>query len=159
MTYTLAKFVRDAKAGMSLELIERFGKTGDEILERLRGERKITKVSTYKMELINAQGQTSYLCFNSAKLVEYDGEYLTVYDPIRRELTSDEQHVLDKINSIKDFSCKFEYIKSSPCHWISPYGSKQIKGKTFIPHENKVIDRSMRGKRSLKYRVIKLANS
>lgn len=153
--YTLTQFVRDAKVGMSLELVERFGKTGDDILERLRGARRITKVSTYKMELMNTQGQTSYLCFNSAKLVEYDGEYLTVYEPIRRELTPDEQRVLDKINSIDAYYLKNEYAKNSSCPWMNPYTDKMIKGKRFVQHENKVIDHSMRGDKILKYRVVK----
>lgn len=154
IVYTLAKFVRDAKAGMSLELIWRYGKTGDDIDDRLRGVRKVTRVSRYKMDMMNTQGQESFLDFGSAKLVEYDGEYLTVYNPISRELTEDEQHVLDKINSTDMFFLKKEYARNSSCPWIDPYGSKIIKGKRYISHENKVLDWSMRGEMILKYRIM-----
>ena len=154
IVYTLAKFVRDAKAGMSLELIWRYGKTGDDIDERLRGVRRVTRVSRYKMDMMNTQGQESFLDFGSAKLVEYDGEYLTVYNPISRELTEDEQHVLDKINSTDMFFLKKEYARNSSCPWIDPYGSKIIKGKRYISHENKVLDWSMRGEMILKYRIM-----
>ncbi|NBK77340.1 hypothetical protein D5272_01725 [bacterium D16-76] len=157
IVYTLAKFVRDAKAGMSLELIWRYGKTGDDIDERLRGVREVTRVSSYKMEMTNAQGQESFLHFGSAKLVEYDDEYLTVYNPIRRELTEDERRVLDKIDSTDMFFLKKEYARKSSCPWIDPYGNKTIKGKRYISYENKVLDYSMRGEMILKYRIIQVS--
>lgn len=153
--YTLAKFVRDAQEGMSLEIIERFGKTGDEIPERLRGVRKIIHINTYKMELMNAQSEVSSMWFESAKLVEYDGETLTIYNPIRRELTPEEQRILDKINAKETYFQKVECARNSSCPWINPFGNKVIKGKKYLSWENKVLDRSVRGEMILKYRVIK----
>ena len=51
---TLADLKRDTKnKNMSLELIERFGKTGNEIPERLRGTRHISKTQTNGIYLMN----------------------------------------------------------------------------------------------------------
>ena len=80
---TLAEFKRDAATGkMSLELVERFGST--DIIERLQGIRKISKVRTAAVILVNQNGAESELRFDSAKLVDYDGESLTIYNPGKR---------------------------------------------------------------------------
>jgi hypothetical protein len=46
---TLADFKRDAASGkIKLEMVERYGKTGEEIPERYRGIRTIQSVNTVK---------------------------------------------------------------------------------------------------------------
>ena len=77
--FTLAQFKRDAASGkIKLELVERFGKTCDEIPERCRGVRTVQKVNTVGITLVTAEGLTSELRFESAKLFEYDGKSLII---------------------------------------------------------------------------------
>ena len=75
----LADLKRDAASGkIKLELVERYGKTGEEIPERIRGIRTVSKINTVAIFLANADGVESELRFDSAKLVEYDGKSLTI---------------------------------------------------------------------------------
>jgi len=70
---SLSSLKRDAASGkISLELVVRFGKTDEEIPEKMRGIRKISKVNTVGIYLINEHGEESELHFKSAKLVEYE---------------------------------------------------------------------------------------
>lgn len=51
---TLADFKRDAASGkIKLEMVERYGKTGEEIPERCRGIRTIQSVNTVEMRRNN----------------------------------------------------------------------------------------------------------
>ena len=51
---TVAELKRDANGGkMSLEMIEWYGKTGDEIRETLRGIRKVLRANTVAIILLN----------------------------------------------------------------------------------------------------------
>lgn len=76
---TLADFKRDVASGkIKLEMVERFGKTGEEIPERCRGIRAIQSVNTVEIMLETADGLTSSLDFPPAKLIEYDGKSLTI---------------------------------------------------------------------------------
>lgn len=160
---TLADLKRDAKnKNMSLELVERFGKTGDEIPERLRGIRHISKTQTNAIYLINDKGEESWLSFDSAKLVEYDTDSLIIYSPAERDLTDEEKSVRDEWirkqdeyyaqNPYGDFFWAGQLVyKNSPCPWMS--GNKFIKGKYYQPHNNTVLDRSIKGEPILKYKV------
>ena len=66
---TVAELKRDANGGkMSLEMIEWYGKTGDEIKETLRGIRKVLRANTVAIILLNRDGNESEMRLNSAKL-------------------------------------------------------------------------------------------
>lgn len=68
---TLADLKRDAASGkIAFELIERYGKTGNELPERLRGIRLVQSV---------------------ASLIEYTEDTLTVYSAGERSLTDEER--------------------------------------------------------------------
>lgn len=59
---TLAELKRNANSGkMKLELIERYGETGDDIIERLRGIRKVLRANTVGLILENLDGAESEL--------------------------------------------------------------------------------------------------
>ena len=59
---TLAELKREAKAGkIKFEMIERFGKTGEEIPEYCRGIREVARVNTVAIILVTADGKESEL--------------------------------------------------------------------------------------------------
>lgn len=161
MRYSLSQLKRDAAAGkIKFEMIERYGKTGDEIPERLRGIRSVARVNTVGIMLVTEDGTESELRFDTAKLTEYDGKTLTIYDPAERELTFEEREVLESAQKLQDeYEKKYPYgdggfwkvkhfISKSPCPWMD--GNKTIKGKRYN-YNGKVIDYSIRGKAILKY--------
>lgn len=161
MKYTLSRLKRDAAAGkIQFEMIERYGKTGDEIPERLRGIRSVARVNTVAIMLVTEDGIESELRFDTAKLTEYDGKTLTIYDPAERKLTFEEREVLESAQKLQNeyekkypygdggFWKKKHFISKSPCPWMD--GNKTIKGKRYN-YNGKVIDYSIRGKAILKY--------
>ena len=161
---TLADFKRDAASGnIALELYERYGKS--DIPEVLSGVRKISKVNTVGVRLINAAGKESSLDVDRASLVEYDGETLTIYEPGYRQPTEEEQAVLDgwkkfaeeyeKKNPYGNIYWKFvDYFAKSPCPWMRGY--ETIQGKKYVSHLGKVMDKSIKGNAILKYHIIRL---
>lgn len=166
---TLADLKRDADSRkIRLELIERFGKCGDDIPSRLRGIRNISKTNTVGMYLTTAEGSESLLHYPAAGLVEYDGKTLTIYRAGEREFTDKEKRIEDECRRRRDEYYKkypwgefywqsVAYYKNSDAPWLS--GSKTIRGKyrTYNnQHENgygTIVDNRIRGKAILKYRI------
>lgn len=159
---TLADLKRDAADGkIKLELLERYGKTGEDLPPRCRGIRQVKKVNTVAITLITANGLTSELRFDSAKLVEYTGEFLTIYEPGERDLTEQEQKILNEWQRIeKEYTeqnpfCetywkKKQYFDSCPYPYLMGNGS--VKGKRYS-YNQKIIDNQIRGNAILKYKV------
>ena len=107
---TLSELKRHANQGnMSLELLERFHKTGDAIPEQLRGIRKVIKATSVGLVMEYKHGGESRLQFDSAKLVEYDGDTLVIYEAGLRKPTEAEQAVLDEWTPIEQ-----EYEAQNP---------------------------------------------
>ena len=76
---TLAQLKRDADSGrMSVMLLWRFGKTGNDIPREMRGVRKVFRANSVGL-VLEFNGKESTLYTDSAKLVEYDGKTLTFY--------------------------------------------------------------------------------
>ena len=159
---TLADFKRDAASGkIKLELVERFGKTGEEIPERIRGIRTVSKINTVAIFLANEDGVESELRFVSARLVEYDGKSLTIYKRGERDLTEQERKILADWQKIEDdyykqnphgdaYWKKKDYFKKCPCPWLAGY--ETVKGK-YYNYNGKVLDNQVRGNAILKYNV------
>lgn len=160
---TLAQFKRDAADGkIKLEMIERYGETGEAIPERCRGIRTVQKVNTVGIMLVTADGLTSELRFDSAKLVEYDGKSLTIYERGERDLTEQEQKILADWQKIEDdyykqnpygdaYWKKKDYFKHCPCPWLA--GFDTVRGKCYRNYNGKILDNQIRGKAILKYKV------
>lgn len=160
---TLAKLKRDAQSGtIKFEMTERYGKTGEEIPERCRGIRSVSKVNTVAIVLVTADGKESELRLGSAKLIEYDGKSLTIYEPGERDVTAEEQAVLDGAKKISErhfavnpygnggfWECK-QFFKDSPCPWMCGY--ETVRGKRYN-YNGKVIDNSIKGKAILRYTI------
>jgi len=166
---TLADLKRDATLGkIKLELIERYGQTGETIPPRCRGIRKVIKTNSVEMTLETTDGQKSYLRYPAAGLMEYDGEMLTIYQAGERELTDEEKRIEDEFRRMQSeyyeknpygnfYWHSVEYYKNSKAPWLS--GSKPVKGKcrTYNNiHENgygMIRDNRVRGEAILKYRI------
>ena len=165
MAMTLAEIKRKADAGnMFLELVERFGKSGDAIPEKFRGLRHVLRSASFGLVVETNTGEESRLVINGAKLVEYDCNCLTVYDAGYRELTKAEQNVLEQWNAFQK-----EYEKKNPYGsgaWVHrkhffkekgyPYmdGYETVHGKKYHCTENKVRDTQVRGNVVCKYNVV-----
>ena len=160
---TLADFKRDVvNRKIKLELVERFGKTGESISERCRGIRTIQSVNTVGIVLETTDGLSSILFFPPAKLIDYDGKSLTIYDRGERDLTEQERKILVDWQKIEDdyykqnpygdaYWKKKDYFKSCPCPWLD--GHEAIRGKRYNFNTGKVIDSQIRGNAILKYNV------
>lgn len=158
----LADLKRDAASGkIKLELVERYGKPGEEIPERIRGIRTVSRINTVAIFLVNDNGIESELRFDSAKLVEYDGKSLTIYERGERDLTEQEQKILagwqkieaeyEKQNPYSDtYWKKKDYFKHCPCPWLA--GFETVRGKRYN-YNGKVLDNQVRGNAILKYNV------
>lgn len=163
MKYSLAEMKRQAAAGkIKFELTERFGKTGEEIPEYCRGIREVARVNTVAIILVTADGKESELRFNGAKLVEYDGKSLTIYAAGERDVTPEEQSVLDGAQKIRDrhmkvnpygnggfWECK-HYFANSSCPWMAGY--ETVRGKRYN-YNGKVVDNSVKGRAILRYTI------
>lgn len=158
----LADLKRDAASGkIRLELVERYGKTGEEIPERIRGIRTVSRINTVAIFLANEDGVESELRFDSARLVEYDGKSLTIYERGERELTEQERKILADWQKIEDdyykqnpygdaYWKKKDYFKKCPCPWLNGY--ETVRGK-YYNYNGKVLDNQVRGNAILKYNV------
>ena len=160
--FTLAQFKRDAASGkIKLELVERYGKTGEEIPERIRGIRTVSRINIVAIFLANENGVESELRFDSAKLIEYDGKSLTIYERGERDLTEQEKKILADWQKIEDEYSKQnpygnaywkekDYFKRYPCPWLSGY--ETVRGK-YYNYKGKILDSQIRGNAILKYNV------
>ena len=158
----LADLKRDAASGkIKLELVERYGKTDEEIPEKIRGIRTVSRINTVAIFLANEDGVESELRFDSAKLVEYDGKSLTIYERGERDLTEQEQKILADWQKIEDdyyqrnqhgdaYWKKKDYFKNCPCPWLAGY--ETVRGK-YYKYNGKVLDNQVRGNAILKYNV------
>lgn len=159
---TLAQLKRDANNGkMSLKMIEWYGKTNDDIPDRLRGVRKVKKSNTVALILLSADGKESELRFDSAKLIDYTDNSLIVYAPAQRDLTEEESMVLREIERLEKeyyernpygefYWQKKRYFENCSCPWMSGY--EMIRGKKYM-YNGKVMDNSIKGDIILKYNV------
>lgn len=156
---TLAQLKRDANSGkMSLEMTERFGST--EIIERLRGIRKVKGANSVAIICINLDGKESELRIDSAKLIDYDGKHLTVYTAGTREPSAEEKAVLAKRDAIyKEYENTYNggyyqakrMFAESNCPYMSGY--EKIRGKRYDHNSGLVYDDSIKGEPILKYNV------
>ena len=159
---TVAELKRNANTGtMKLELIEWYGKTNNDIPERLQGIRKVKKANSVAIILINNNGDNSELRLDcGAKLIDYDGEYLALYEAGEREVNEQEKNILAEAKKIYDkyadtynggyWQVK-DFYRECDCPWME--GTEKINGKKYQTYNGKVRDNSIKGEAILKYRV------
>lgn len=174
MKKSLSQLKRDAKAGvLKMELIERYGQTGDEIPERLRGVRPVIGANTTCIFFRNANGSKSDLPISRAALVDYDDDTLTVYCFGEREMTPEEKAVMDAWKQIADsdeykararvdilsdgsstFYQKKWFFEKRGFPWMTGWESLAKYGKSYNPNTGLVKDVNVRGDVQLKYRIV-----
>lgn len=107
MKKSISQLKRDANSGkMFVELLERFGKTGTDIPEWLRGKRKVLGSNSVALKIARADDPTKdskMRMLLRASLVEYDGENLTVFGKGSRPLTPEEQQAVKESRRIPVF--------------------------------------------------------
>ena len=95
MKKSLAELKRDAK-GQKIELkMKQAGVWADGLPERLQGWRRAVNSNSNSITLLNADGKESWLGLECASLVEYTDNSLTIYNAGLRELTAEEQRIMD----------------------------------------------------------------
>jgi len=164
MGVSLAEIKRKANNGnMFLEVLERFGKSGTDIPERLRGVRKVLRANSVGLIIETCTGEESTLDIRSSKLVEFDGKTLTVFQPGHRALTEEEQKVMRKWREFeRDYEEKNPFGNGAWIHRKKffkdegyPYldGYQVVQGKKYLQHEDTIYDTQVRGDAILVYKV------
>lgn len=148
MKKSLAQLKRDADTGsMTLEIIERFGKTGEDIPAAMRGIRKVIRSRSYGLDILNNDGRESTLRLD-AKLTDYDGDTLTVYNPLLRDLDDEEQALMAAAEAM-DYYKGRSFLANSACPWLGAY--ELVRGR--ILSGGKITDYTQRGEIGLRYVV------
>ena len=125
---TLADLKRDAKTGgLYGEMILRQGST--DIIDRLKGKRKIVDSNSVGITFLNADGKKSELRIQSASLVEYNGDMLIIYLPGKRELNEQEKSIMNKWQAIEDTE---KYKKQSNIDALSDGSQTYYQKKNFF---------------------------
>lgn len=170
---TLADLKRDAKSGaFEARMLVRCG--SDNIPEQLQGWRRIATSNTVSLFFVRPDGNLSELPIPKASLVEYDGQTLTTYYAGYRDLTADEQKVMDGWRAKADapeFKERAEYDALSDgsstyyeeVSYFRKYGmeymmgSKKQCGKRYDWNAGKVQDDSIKGDVCMRYEIRKVA--
>ena len=162
---TIADLKRDVKSGnMSMEMLEWYGKTGEDIKPILRGIRKVEGANSVALLLRNNEGNTSELRIKYATLIEYDGENLTVYDAGHRDLTVEEKNILAEWERIEKeyleknpfaeiFWKRRDYFSKCSCPWLDGSEMKRGKKLEYVNGRPMVRDNAIKGEAVLKYKV------
>lgn len=153
---TLAQLKRDANSGcLVLEMVERYGDTGEQIPQRLRGKRPVTRSNSVGIFLRNVSGEESEMRLDNAKLTEYTGDELVIYSAGYRDLTEQEKEILDTANQIRAehdgvYWYARGFVNQSACPWML---GDLVRGKKYDRCKEKVLDYSVRGSVILRYKV------
>lgn len=170
---TLADLKRDAKAGnIEGELVFRMGST--DIIERLRGRRKIIDANSVGITFLNNDGKKSELRIERAALLEYAGDKLTVFNPGYRELSDEEKAVMtaweainntpqyqeqSRIDALSDGSSTYYQKKSffEKRGKLYLMGYDEQAGLKYDHNTGKVRDKSIRGDIQMQYNIYRRA--
>ncbi len=166
---TKSEFMREAKAGgVKLKLI---GGMNYEWIKEKRPQnlnpRAIVKTQTNAIYLEGEEnkGQGSYLEIPAASLLEYDGNYLKIYNPGVRDMNIEEKANMQKAEEERrifqeknPYSDDFWHMKAFYMNCSTPwiyFGNDKIKGKRATQGNDygKIIDDSIKGDLVLMYEV------
>lgn len=163
---TLAQLKRDAKAGkLFAEMVIRQG-TAD-IPERLKGKRQIIDANSVGITFLNNDKKKSELRIESASLLEYTDDSITIYRAGLRDLTVDERAMFDKWESMRDLKQEeidmltdgsSSYYKRKHFFIDAGYeyllGYDKVKGKRYDFNTKMVYDNSIKGDIEMKYTIV-----
>ena len=172
---SLAELKREAKSGtLEGRMLIRGG--SNDIPERLKNWRKIVASNSVSIFFQMDDGNVSELRLPRASLVEYDGEKLTVYYAGFRDLTVEEQRVIDgwKEKSITpEFKARAEMdalTDGSSTYWEevvyfnkSGYeylmGMKEQRGMKYDYNRRQVRDAKIKGSMCMQYEIRRIASA
>ena len=158
MKKTLAQLRRDAKSGtLVMEMVEHFGRTGDQIPPRLRGPRPLVDANSVSVFFLNADGKKSACDIARASLVDYDDEGLTVYRFGHRPLTGAEAAALaewEEIRQSKQYQDWKSFWSKKGMEYMSCFDTTAGHGRYYDAAINEVWDLNVRGEAILRYRIV-----
>lgn len=131
--------------GVKLELIERFGKTGEDIPPKLRGIRSIYAVHTKSFDLLSEDGSTSSLEIERAALVSFDGPMMTVHKAGIRPMNDKEKAKMAAWQKKAFFEGEFSYLFNG-----EKAGKSMVYRKDDVPM---ILDKSIAGEPILVYKM------
>lgn len=166
---SFAQLKRDAQSGKLYgELIERYGET--EIIERLRGRRRVVGANTVGITFLNNDGKKSECRVERAALMDYTGDTLTIYNPGLRDLNDEESRIMQgwkdientddyqrraEIDALSDGSStywqKVGYFRKAGKEYLT--GGEEQNGCKLDYNTGKIRDKSVRGDTILKYKM------
>lgn len=170
---TLAELKREAKSGtLEGRMIIRGG--SDNIPDKLKDWRKIVGSNSVSIFFQMSDGSVSELGLPKASLVEYDGQTLTVYNAGFRDLTVDEQRVMDGWNeksSTPEFKAQAEVdalTDGSSTYWAEVAyfrkvgyeylrGTTEQRGLMYDSIQKQVRDAKIKGTVCMRYEIRKVA--
>ena len=170
---TLAELKREAKSGtLEGRMLIRGG--SDNIPDRLKAWRRIVASNSVSIFFQMDDGNVSELSLPKASLVEYDGSKLTVYYAGFRDLTVDEQRVMDgwkEKSSTPEFQRQAEVdalTDGSSTYWAEVAyfsragyeylrGTKEQRGMKYDFNRGQVRDARIKGAVCMQYEIRKVA--
>lgn len=175
MKKTLAQLKRDAKNGnLVLEMVERFGKTGEDIPPRLRGPRPLVDSNSVAIMFRCQDGAISEYRIPRASLVDYEDDFLTVYRHGHRPLTEAEAAALEEWKQVQQtehyqqLSYSDAMTDGSSTYWwwkhfwhdkgmdyMACYDLDSGNGRYYDASINQVWDLNVRGDVEIRYRIVR----
>jgi hypothetical protein len=173
---SFAELKRDAKKGtIWMEMVERFGKTGEDIPLRLRGPRLLVGANNVAIFFSNANGEKSECRIARASLIDYDENGLTVYGFGMRPMNADETKCWvaweeyeqsDEYKTLVDNDVRFGWNRSWWCKkdFFTVRGFPYLVTDAWDKYGKKrdwntgmIMDKNVRGDAILKYRIVESA--
>ncbi len=171
---TLAELKREVKSGTLEGKFIYHGNFGENLPVRLQGWRKLIDSNSVSIFFLTPDGKKSELRLDKASLVEYDGKTLTVFNPGYRELTEDEQSVMNAWNeksSTPEFKAQAEVdalTDGSSTYWEKVFffrdagreylmGFTRQRGMKYDFNTGKVQDDKIKGAVCMQYEIRKAA--
>jgi hypothetical protein len=164
---TLNELKRDLQGGNIILVM-----TKNSCSDRLIGKkRKVVESQSNGISFIDPDDPTSkksFLAFPKASLLEYDGEYIRIFNAGKRELTEDEKAIKAGYEKIRDkkqeerdlladsncsFFCEQAYYLKYDAEYL--IGHTTQRGMRFDYRSGLVRDDKVKGELSLEYKVIK----
>ena len=171
---SLAEFKREAKSGeLEGKMLIRYGSS--DIPEKFKNWRRIVTSNSVSVFFQTDNGEISQLSLPQASLVEYDGDKLTVYYAGYRDLTAEEQRVMDgwkeksstpefqaqaNVDALTDGSstywAKVTYFRKAGLEYLM--GAKEQRGMVYDYNLRQVRDAKIKGPVCMQYAIRKVSS-
>ena len=154
---TLAQLKRDVKVGTKMTLLERFG-------TKMNDPKEVCHVQGNAIAFAKGD-KKSWLSWPQASLIEYTGSEIKIYSAGLRDLSAEEQRIIDTrpvdakqsmIDIMSDGSTMFwkckRHFKDHDAMWYYNWH----KGLKYDSRTGRMYDKSIKGQLELHYRIEEL---